>query len=133
MLLAQHVLDGLQRVRDRGTPGVKQGLQDRLDDLVAGRAEGEGTLGVGAELRLRVAERDARGDGDEHVYAFHIADELARGKLEAVLVDHERAPRPVHALYARGRAGTPKVRVFLDWAAELIGAHENAASARGRR
>lgn len=54
------------------------------------------------------------------LHAVHIADELARGRLETVLVDHERAPRPVHALYARHRAALPKVRVFLDWAQDLI-------------
>jgi len=68
------------------------------------------------------ASRDAAlaGVGLIHVYAFHVADELARGRLEAVLVDHERPPRPVHALYARQRVATPKVRVFIDWAEQLL-------------
>ncbi|MEO8553914.1 MAG: LysR family transcriptional regulator, partial [Kofleriaceae bacterium] len=51
------------------------------------------------------AQRDAAlaGVGIVHVYAFHIADDLARGRLETILVDWERAPRPVWALYAQQR------------------------------
>jgi DNA-binding transcriptional LysR family regulator len=60
------------------------------------------------------------------VFAFHVADDLARGRLEAVLVDHEAPPRPVYALYARQRAAFPKVRVFLEWAEALIGARHDA-------
>lgn len=81
--------------------------------------------------RLQTNSSDAQrsaavaGLGLIHVYAFHIADELARGKLEAVLVDHERPPRPVHALFARHRASLPKIRVFLDWARQLIESHSD--------
>ena len=44
--------------------------------------------------------RDAAlaGIGLISIYAFHVADELARGRLEPVLVDHEPPPKPVHAL-----------------------------------
>jgi len=63
------------------------------------------------------------GIGLVHCYEFHIADELARGRLETVLVEHERPPRPVLALYERQRATMPKVRVFLDWVQQLIAAH----------
>jgi LysR family transcriptional regulator for bpeEF and oprC len=67
-------------------------------------------------------QRDAAlaGTGLIHMFAFHIADELARGRLEAVLVDHEPPAKPVHALYAGPRAAAPKLRVFLDWAAALV-------------
>lgn len=76
--------------------------------------------------RLHTNSSDAQraaavaGLGMIHVYAFHIADELAKGRLETVLVDHERPPIPVYALYAKQRAATPKVRVFLDWIEERI-------------
>jgi DNA-binding transcriptional LysR family regulator len=66
--------------------------------------------------------RDAAvaGVGLVYIYAFHIADDLARGRLVPVLVDYERPPRPVYALYARERATSPKLRVFLDFAGELV-------------
>jgi LysR family transcriptional regulator for bpeEF and oprC len=70
-----------------------------------------------ADVRLDAA---LAGTGLIHMFAFHIADELARGRLETVLVDHEPPPKPIHALYAGPRAATPKIRVFLDWASALI-------------
>jgi LysR family transcriptional regulator for bpeEF and oprC len=81
------------------------------------------------------AQREAAlaGIGLVHAYAFHIADELARGKLEIVLADHERPPRPVHALYERQRAAMPKVRVFLDWVQQLIAAHATRTATIGAR
>ena len=88
------------------------------------RFRGDRVVSIAGRLQTNSADaqRDAAlaGVGLIHVYASHIADELVRGRLEAVLVDHERAPRPVHALYARHRAAVPKVRVFLDWVGELI-------------
>lgn len=54
------------------------------------------------------------------MFEFHVADELARGRLEVVLASHEPPPKPIYALYAQRRATTPKVRVFLDWVGELI-------------
>jgi len=68
------------------------------------------------------AQRQAAlaGLGMIHVYAFHIADELAKGRLVTVLEDHERPPLPVYALYAKQRTATPKVRVFLEWIEQRI-------------
>ncbi|HEX3758615.1 MAG TPA: LysR substrate-binding domain-containing protein, partial [Kofleriaceae bacterium] len=92
------------------------------------RVRGDRELAVTGRLATNSADvqRDlaVAGFGLIQVYAFHIADELARGRLEAVLLDHERPLRPVHALYARHRAALPKVRVFLDWAQDLIRTHE---------
>ncbi len=76
--------------------------------------------------RLQTNSADAHRDialaglGLIRVFAAHIADDLARGRLEAVLIDHEPPPRPVYALYARQRAVLPKLRVFLEWAAGLL-------------
>jgi LysR family transcriptional regulator, regulator for bpeEF and oprC len=99
------------------------------------RFRDERELAVGGRLRTDSADaaREAAlaGHGLVHVFALHVADELARGSLEAVLVDHERPPRPVHALYARHRAATPKVRVFLDWAAQQIADREQLATRAG--
>lgn len=69
------------------------------------------------EARREVARA---GLGLIQVFTAHIAEELARGQLEVVLVDHEPPPRPVCALYARHHAALPKLRVFLDWATALL-------------
>lgn len=60
------------------------------------------------------------GFGLVHVFEFHVRTELARGRLEVVLANHEATPRPLYALYARHRAAMPKLRVFLEWLAELL-------------
>ena len=76
--------------------------------------------------RLQTNSSDVRRDaalagvGLIHMFDFHIADDVKRGRLELVLVDHEPPPKQVHALFAGSRAATPKVRVFLDWVSALI-------------
>ena len=57
------------------------------------------------------------------------AQPSARGRLEAVLTDHAGPPHPVHALFTREHAALPKLRVFMDWAAERLA---EAAPARKR-
>jgi DNA-binding transcriptional LysR family regulator len=42
------------------------------------------------------------------------------GRLEVVLPEAENAPMPVHLLTPEGRAATPKVRAFLDFAAPRL-------------
>jgi DNA-binding transcriptional LysR family regulator len=66
-----------------------------------------------------VREAALAGLGLVRAFDFQLAAELARGRLEVVLADHER-PRPLYALYARHRAAAPKVRVFLDWVTALL-------------
>jgi DNA-binding transcriptional LysR family regulator len=74
-----------------------------------------------------VREAALAGLGLVRAFDFQIAAEVARGRLELVLVDHER-PRPLYALYARQRAAAPKVRVFLDWVAALLRGTSSSAS-----
>jgi DNA-binding transcriptional LysR family regulator len=117
---------------------AKHGRPKHPDDLRAhstlGFLTGGGTLPwrfkhdreLVLQGRLHTSSADARraaaiaGVGLIQVYAFHIADDLAKGRLETVLVDYERPPQPVWALYAQQRAATPKIRVFLEWIAERI-------------
>lgn len=91
---------------------------------------GERTVAVTGRLHTNNADahREAAlaGLGLIRVVSFHIADDLARGRLEPVLVDYEAPPRPVYALYARQRAAVPKVRVFLEWAQALLAARGEA-------
>jgi DNA-binding transcriptional LysR family regulator len=49
---------------------------------------------------------------------FHVARDLAAGRLVQVLVDDPVPPVPVSVLYARNRQLSPRVRLFIDWAAE---------------
>jgi DNA-binding transcriptional LysR family regulator len=53
-------------------------------------------------------------------FEYHLTAELARGELEVVLDEFEPTPRVVNALFARQKAQVPKVRVFVDFLAELF-------------
>jgi DNA-binding transcriptional LysR family regulator len=46
---------------------------------------------------------------------FHVAEDLAAGRLERVLAEYPLPPGPVSILYPRSRQLSPRVRVFIDW------------------
>jgi DNA-binding transcriptional LysR family regulator len=62
------------------------------------------------------------GFGIAQTFEYHVAAELSRGELEVVLEELEPAPRIVHALYARQKAGIPKVKVFVAFLGERFSA-----------
>lgn len=49
---------------------------------------------------------------------FHVEADLAAGHLERVLSDFPVPTAPVSLLYPRNRQLSPRVRVFIDWAAQ---------------
>jgi len=51
---------------------------------------------------------------------FMANDEIAQGKLVAVLPDIEIETVPIHILYLQNRHLSSKVRAFVEWVAELI-------------
>jgi DNA-binding transcriptional LysR family regulator len=51
---------------------------------------------------------------------IYSASHLRDGSLRRVLPDHDRGHRPIHALYPSRRQLTPKVRAFVDFAAECM-------------
>jgi len=64
---------------------------------------------------------------------LYCAPHLVSGRLTRLLPDHHRGERPVHAVYPSRRQLTPKVRAFVDFAAESIGVvlHEQAGGKSG--
>jgi DNA-binding transcriptional LysR family regulator len=60
------------------------------------------------------------GLGVAQLAEWHVREPLARGTLDAILREHEQAPRPIHALYMREKAAVPKVRAFLDFLEEQL-------------
>jgi DNA-binding transcriptional LysR family regulator len=113
----------------RGRPSAPQDLR---------RHETIGFLAGGAPLpwRFRSAGKDATfapggrlhsnsadalrfaaisGMGLAQLLEVFVRDDLARGRLEVVLRDHQPPPRLIHALYTRDKATLPKVRVFLEF------------------
>ncbi|WP_024515147.1 LysR family transcriptional regulator [Bradyrhizobium sp. Tv2a-2] len=49
---------------------------------------------------------------------FHIAEDLKRGSLVAVLTDNPPPSAPVSLMYAQNRQLSPRVRAFSDWLAQ---------------
>lgn len=55
------------------------------------------------------------GLGVGQLLAVHVEQEVAVGRLEVLVREHERPALDIHALYTREKAGLPKVRAFLDF------------------
>lgn len=70
------------------------------------------------------------GAGVSQLLECYVEGAIARGELRTVLRDHEPAPRPVHALFAREKAALPKVRAFLEFAEATFRAADRAARRR---
>jgi len=52
-----------------------------------------------------------------------LAPLVANGSMEQLLVDWSTEPLPVHIVYPQNRHLSAKVRVFVEWVAELMGRH----------
>jgi DNA-binding transcriptional LysR family regulator len=70
------------------------------------------------------------GLGIAQTFEYHVASELSRGELVAVLENLEPSPRVVHALFAKQKAKVPKVRAFLDFLTELFASERVPARKR---
>jgi DNA-binding transcriptional LysR family regulator len=51
---------------------------------------------------------------------YRLADDLARGVLVEVMKDFPPTSLPLAAYYPQNRQLSPRVRVFVDWAAEIF-------------
>lgn len=58
---------------------------------------------------------------------FHVERDLAKGRLERVLVDYPVPSMPVSVLYPRNRQLSPRVRLFIDWVVERFAAAESGS------
>jgi DNA-binding transcriptional LysR family regulator len=66
-------------------------------------------------IRSAVASAIA-GNGVTRVASYHVADQIAQGKLKVLLPHDELPPMPVHLVAPPGRMQVPKVRAFVDFA-----------------
>ena len=129
----------LQEVTCASQTYIEQhGLPESIDDLADHRMVGfrssatggilplEFTVGgalrpVSLSCSISVAgsesyvEAARLGLGLIQVPRYHVADELARGTLVAILPDHPPSPSPVSLLYPHNRQLSPRVRVFVEW------------------
>lgn len=75
------------------------------------------TLSVNGADTYRAAA--LAGFGLIQVPRYAVGDELAAGTLVELLPDTPPSPTPVHILYPRSRQLSLRLRVFIDWVAEL--------------
>jgi len=52
---------------------------------------------------------------------YHVATQLEEGSLREVLAKWRPAPMPVSVMYPHHRQLSPRVRVFVDWLADVMG------------
>lgn len=67
---------------------------------------------TGSETNIHLARL---GLGLIQIPRYHLADDLATGRLVSVLTDYPPTPSPVSLLYPHNRQLSPRVRVFIDW------------------
>ncbi|MFM9922346.1 LysR family transcriptional regulator [Variovorax sp. H27-G14] len=66
-------------------------------------------------LRAAIASA-VDGRGVLRSFSYHVADEVADGRLRIILASDEAAPLPAHLVSPHGRLSVPKVRAFVDFA-----------------
>lgn len=64
------------------------------------------------------------GLGVAQIPAFVLKEALERGTLELVLGDWFAEPAPLNVVYPQNRHLSSKIRVFVDWVAELFAEHD---------
>ncbi|REC94144.1 LysR family transcriptional regulator [Kushneria indalinina] len=94
--------------------GAPMDLELTIDDRTVTRRLPAALITTGAETMVSAARL---GLGLIQVPRYHVADDIAAGRLVEVLSEYASAPSPVVALYPRDRQLSPRLRVFLDWLA----------------
>ena len=54
---------------------------------------------------------------------FQVREHMAKGRLVPIMTDWTTDSIPVHVVYPQNRHLSAKVRVFVEWVADLFGAH----------
>ncbi|PDT70336.1 LysR family transcriptional regulator [Bradyrhizobium sp. C9] len=58
------------------------------------------------------------GAGIVRVPSWQVQSDLADGRLQRLLIDHEPAPTPLHLMFQPSRLASPKIRAFVDYLVE---------------
>lgn len=72
-----------------------------------------GRLWINSLDALVSAARD--GVGIVRVPSWQVADDIASGRLQRILPEHERPPTAIHLLFPPSRVGSSKTRLFVDY------------------
>lgn len=112
--LARHRLVGIRRLTTGALAPVvfqtKDGPQ-AVEMAAPFSVTGPESYLLGVQLGLGLAQ----------LPRFHVEQDLAGGTLVELMKDTPPLPGPVSLLYPRSRLLSPRVRVFIDWAARRFG------------
>jgi len=114
--LAKH--DCLLLVGSRGRQDTWH-FSDRKGRAIAQRVQGRFETNQGELLRDAVVA----GLGIAMHSVWHVHQQLRDGRLQVVLPDHAIATTGIHAVMPQRRLVPPRVRAFVDFLAERLGAH----------
>jgi DNA-binding transcriptional LysR family regulator len=113
--------DDLQGHRMVGLRSITTGTIRPLEFLVNGELQ---RVNVPAPLSVTGTESFLdgvlHGLGLAQLPLFHVARDLAEGRLERVLAGTPPPSGPVSVLYPRNRQLSPRVRVFIDWVVQCF-------------
>ncbi|MCS0503219.1 LysR family transcriptional regulator [Ancylobacter mangrovi] len=118
--LANHRLVGIRRLSTGNLTPVEfqvEGGLRRVEMKAPFSVTGPESYLLGVKLGLGLAQ----------VPRFHIEHDLASGALVPLLEDTPPPSAPVSLLYPRSRQLSPRVRVFLEWAARQFARREGTA------
>lgn len=87
-------------------------VQTSLQGYIA--LEDENSYVAAAEAGLGIAQ----------IPAFVLKDSMERGTLDLVLGDWFPEPSPLYVVYPQHRHLSGRIRVFVDWVAEMLGDHD---------
>ncbi|MET0291703.1 MAG: LysR substrate-binding domain-containing protein, partial [Steroidobacteraceae bacterium] len=93
-------------------------------------SRGKVRVSVPAAAQLAIDDDNAyvaaveAGLGIAQVPAFILKEAMERGTLDLVLPDWIPEPAPLYVVYPRHRQLSSRVRVFVDWVAALLDAHD---------
>lgn len=122
--LARHRLVGIRLVSSGMLTPVEfrvAGEMRRVEMAAPFSVTGPESYLLGVRLGLGLAQ----------VPRFHVERDLAEGTLVELMADMPPPSAPVSLLYPRSRQLSPRVRIFLDWAAREFAARNGAAADRG--
>ncbi|HYP82156.1 LysR family transcriptional regulator [Variovorax sp.] len=127
-------------IRRYGVPGHPSDLEKRHHAVAffSQRSRGQHSMQFkkdGEEVEVTVPYRVAVNEANAHFRSvlegfgisqcvtFQAAPHLDKGELVEVLPEWTRDPLPIYVVYPPNRHLSPKVRAFVDWAAELFSQH----------
>jgi DNA-binding transcriptional LysR family regulator len=94
------------------TPGTGE-WRFKAEGKVDSKIRLSGKLWINSLDALVAAAKE--GAGIVRVPSWQVAQEVARGRLQTVLMDYERPPTTIHLVFPPSRMGSSKTRLFVDY------------------